>query len=138
VSEAVSSYSLALADLKKNIKSSLLAKGFVSQNENLLTKISIETEDGYKHPVVEFFPMSDNCTKNLFNLKITVTIPGIEDSDGVTSAAFVEDDFDLVGTQGMSTYETGKLKPSRIGFYDKDRTGKLVLNQAKVTRATCG
>ena len=138
VSDYISSYSLALADLKTKIKDSFLSKGFVLQNENLLTKVSIETEDGYKHPVVEFYPMSYNCTDNLFNLQIQVTIPGKEDSDGITSATFVEDNFELVGTQGMSTYETGKLKPSTIGFYDSERTGSLILKQAKVTRATCG
>ena len=138
VSSDISKYSAALSKLRATIKESLLTEGFLVNNENLLTKISIETEDGFKFPVVEFYPMSDECTHNNQNLRITVTIPGREDSDGITAADYVEDYFDLIDTKGMSVYERGKLKPNAIGFYDSDLLAKVNINKAKVSRADCG
>jgi len=138
VSADLSKYSSALNKLRKKIVDSLLSEGFVENNENLLTKVSIEIEDGFKFPVVEFYPMSDECTDNNQNLEINVTIPGREDSDGITSADFVEDFFVLIDTKGMSVYEIGKLRPNAIGFYDSDLLAKVNINKAKVSRASCG
>lgn len=133
VGQMISKYADALEKIRSAIRNSLISGGFIQQNENLLTRVSVQSEDGYQFPVVEFFPMSHDCTYNLGQLNIEVTSPGKTDADGVKAADYVEDYWDLVGTQGMSLYELGTLKPNSIGFY----SDKLLVNKAKVSRATC-
>jgi hypothetical protein len=134
-SSQIADYSKALEKLKKTLKSSYLADGFIAQNDNLLTRITIGNFDGIKFPVVEFYPLSRSCTWG--NLTLVVSVPGREDADGVKYSDYIEDNFDLDQTEGMNSYELGKAEPNAVGFYDGEFVTKQDLSKAEVTSATC-